>query len=271
MNIPYFSFYPQEWLADPKVAQLNYEEKGVYFDLLCRMWTYADGSCSLPSDDQFLCRMLRMRPAKWEKIKGILIEGIAPVFTVQEGRLLNKRLSKEFAIAKEKSKKNFASAKKRWGDKSSNPLKTKETDHANALPTDCHKDKDKDKENKDTSYLSKRKNATQIPDDFQPDEKHRILAAELHLNIEQELHKFIDWWKSRGTPMKDWDACFRNWLRKAAEIKQRDNHGNYNQRPDGLTPNSGDAFFEDCRKFAIEGRKRAELGIDDQEYDITKF
>lgn len=115
MKIPYFQFYPQDYLSDPKCAQLTYEEKGVYIEILCRMWTYQDSSCSLPADDLFLQRILKVRPTKWKKLKSALFEGVAPVLEIKNDRIINKRLFDEHQKVKEKSQKNSDNANKRWG------------------------------------------------------------------------------------------------------------------------------------------------------------
>lgn len=115
MNIPYFSFYPQDWLADPKVQQLEYEEKGVYFELLCRMWTYGD-NCTLPDDDRFMCRLLKLRPAKWKKLRAVLVDGVAPVLQVKDGKLFNRRLFAEYTKALQKSRKAAEAARSRWDE-----------------------------------------------------------------------------------------------------------------------------------------------------------
>lgn len=114
MNIPYFPFYPQDWLADPKVQQLSFEEQGVYFSLLCHMWEFADNTCSLPDDAEFMCRLLKVRPAKWRKLRAVLVDGVGAVIQSREGRLVNRRLLKEYAKAKEKSQNAAAAAKKKW-------------------------------------------------------------------------------------------------------------------------------------------------------------
>jgi hypothetical protein len=62
-----------------------------------------------------------------------------------------------------------------------------------------------------------RKRATQLPDSWTPTETHQNLAAELGVLLVPETVKFRDHAKANGRAAKDWDAAFRNWLRKAAE------------------------------------------------------
>lgn len=204
MNIPYFSFYPQDWLSEPKVQQLTYEEQGIYFALLCHMWNFANeyGDPSLPNDDKFIQRLLKIRPAKWKKVKAVLVEGIAPVIEVRDGRLVNKRLLKEFKKAKEKSDKAAKAAKKRWkesssehengqknggivstpatkkqGDKTPKTPPLKESNSADALQTQCHTDTEPESDKENNSCCS---NEQQQPGGCdRPEPTNQALIAEL--------------------------------------------------------------------------------------------
>lgn len=61
-----------------------------------------------------------------------------------------------------------------------------------------------------------------LPDDWSPTEKHRELASERGLDVEYEAEKMRDWalsaTGSKGLS-RNWDARFRNWLRKAEPPK----------------------------------------------------
>ena len=63
------------------------------------------------------------------------------------------------------------------------------------------------------------KRSRQIPDDFEPNDKHRALAGELDVSLPDELAKFKDHFRANGKPMKDWDAALSNWLRRAVEFR----------------------------------------------------
>ena len=109
-DFPYFPWYPKDWQSDGKVRQLSYEERGVYFELLCHMWTY-DGSCSLPDGAGLIRRMLGISAAKWRSIRQVLVEGVGAVLQVnKDGRLVSERLRREWDRATEKSAKAKASA-----------------------------------------------------------------------------------------------------------------------------------------------------------------
>lgn len=65
--------------------------------------------------------------------------------------------------------------------------------------------------------------ATRLPDDFIPEQEAIELAISLDVNAEYEFSKFKDYWigvsGARGTKL-DWNATFRNWVRRASEQKR---------------------------------------------------
>lgn len=61
--------------------------------------------------------------------------------------------------------------------------------------------------------------ASEFPKDWiLTDEQHQQ-AVLLGLNAPQEFAKFRDYHTARGTRFKDWSAAWRNWTRKAEELK----------------------------------------------------
>ncbi len=92
-------------------------------------------------------------------------------------------------------------------------------------PSQGVKDKDKDKAKdkdkvKDRDKKPAKKRATTLPDDWQPNDKHRSLALEHNIDIATEADVFRDYSLSKGWTKVDWDATFRNWIRRASGFKQ---------------------------------------------------
>lgn len=54
-----------------------------------------------------------------------------------------------------------------------------------------------------------------VPEQWNPNEEHRQFAQEHSLDLDGELAKFRD--HEFAQPKTDWDATFRNWLRRAAD------------------------------------------------------
>lgn len=60
-----------------------------------------------------------------------------------------------------------------------------------------------------------------MPEDWVPGRDHIDLARELGLNLDAEAAEMRDWAKSNPKAFKaDWDATFRNWLRKSAKDRR---------------------------------------------------
>ncbi|MGJ8518049.1 helix-turn-helix domain-containing protein [Carnimonas bestiolae] len=64
------------------------------------------------------------------------------------------------------------------------------------------------------------KKATSLPEDFEPNETAIAKAAELNIDIAEQLEQFKDWHTARGSTFKDWQAAFRTWLRNAKKFAQ---------------------------------------------------
>lgn len=79
---------------------------------------------------------------------------------------------------------------------------------------------------KDMGRVSKAKRSTPNPHhidpSFEPNDSHYIICASGDLDAEKEKDKFIDHFLKTGKKYIDWNAAFRNWLRKAAEYRQTD-------------------------------------------------
>jgi hypothetical protein len=65
----------------------------------------------------------------------------------------------------------------------------------------------------------KRKPARRVPTGWEVKEEHRDLARRYAVDIVKEAAKFRDYTFAKGKA--DWDATFRNWLRKASEQQHR--------------------------------------------------
>ncbi|WP_053917017.1 hypothetical protein [Brachybacterium sp. SW0106-09] len=70
------------------------------------------------------------------------------------------------------------------------------------------------------------KRARALPDDWTPTEEHRALAAERGVDCDFEAMQMRDWAAGKGETGKDWDARFRNWLRKARPEQSRQQRPN---------------------------------------------
>lgn len=61
---------------------------------------------------------------------------------------------------------------------------------------------------------------SQLPDDWQPRTEDIDWAKEEYPNVNEarERNRFRDYWIGTGKPRTNWDATYRNWIRRAAEF-----------------------------------------------------
>lgn len=114
------------------------------------------------------------------------------------------------------------------------PLKKQETDAQNTAPLGAQSGAQKNdgrganrgavclrtEPNKEEPFKEPRESnahARKIGD-WKPTPEHRALAARLNLDCEAEAAKFTDQALDQGTRSADWDARFRNWLRRGHEL-----------------------------------------------------
>ena len=131
MRFPHFDFYPGDWMNDSHNAALTYEEWGVHIALLCRMWDQPD--CTLPNDDRYLARLLRVPEDQWRQWREVLIDGPQPVLQIQNDRLISPKLLTIFTQACNASRKAKDKADKRWKSPESDPDKVPASNRSNAV------------------------------------------------------------------------------------------------------------------------------------------
>lgn len=72
-----------------------------------------------------------------------------------------------------------------------------------------------------TAIREKKPRASRIPEDFAlTDERAAYARANGVTGIQVEFERFTDYWRAKAgkdAVKQDWDACWRNWCRKAAE------------------------------------------------------
>lgn len=103
----------------------------------------------------------------------------------------------------------------------------------------------------------KRQRGTRLPEGWQPKQEGVNLAFELGFSMEegkQEVLKFKDYWCGKAGPnavKMDWDATWRNWLRRASENRKGKSNGKSNQYANGKT--DGRDFYARLAGFQSNG------------------
>lgn len=219
-------------------SRLTTEQHGAYLLLIMDYWKNGP----LPDNDQILAQITRMRPDAWSNARGVL----AGFFKVANGQWRHSRIEKEIAEAVERKGKAKDKASKaaqaRWsasGNARSN-ARSNASDMLEQcpspspspsplpLPSESPQSAGADAPaGKPASHPRKRK----IPDDFQPTDDHRDQAGKLNVSLHDELQKFRDHFTANGKPMADWNAAFRNWIRRSSEFKREKSGGHQQETP----------------------------------------
>src|SRR3546814_6361922 len=101
-HIPLF---PDAYHRD--TTHLTTEEHGAYLLLLMAAWGTED--CSLPNDERRLAALSKTTVQRWRKIAPTVLE----FWTIERGRIWQKRMMKEWLYVSEKSKKARAAVSMR--------------------------------------------------------------------------------------------------------------------------------------------------------------
>ena len=108
---PAFLFYAKDWLADPKVRALSWDQRGRYIDLLASMWEYSVYGDRIP-------RQTAERLYGKAFVK-LVADSKEPVVLTEEWQgctwLFSARLLDEAQKVKSRSVAATRAAAKRWG------------------------------------------------------------------------------------------------------------------------------------------------------------
>lgn len=218
-EFPALPLFTDALIADTQ--HLTEEEFGAYLRLLIKCWRTP--GCRMPVEDAWHMRMHSIDSIKFNRLfKPLLVE----FFTKdrQGNYYFQKRLTKEFLYVQKVREKNTVSAKARW-NKEKEPC-ARNAPHPTPPTVSVSKDTDTpptptEKKSHDRPKRSVRKSSL-IDDGFAPDLGCLKLASDLGFvngDLDGAIKEFIDYWKSCGRPMSDWQAAFRNRLRQLAKYR----------------------------------------------------
>lgn len=108
-KLPAIIFYPGDWKKDPGIQALNFEERGIWFELLlimhdCPRRGFLEINGAAMSDE-IIGKILGIHGNKWKKIKRKL--EVTGILSIEEksGTLFNRRMAREEEL-REKNRKN---------------------------------------------------------------------------------------------------------------------------------------------------------------------
>lgn len=218
----YYNRYPGDYSRDTQ--DLSLAEHGAYALLL----DYLYGTEQvLPKNPVGLYRVCR---AFSKEEQAAVDSVVARFFTETADGYTNSRAMREIETAKvrvDAARRNGAKGGRRkseteqepGGFQSANPegTKNKSSGQAHHQPSASISNTNVlDGLGDKPSKLAKR--ATQIPDDFSPNDTGISYANQRNVNIQSELESFRNFHTAKGTTFKDWQAAWRTWCDKAVEF-----------------------------------------------------
>lgn len=238
-----FAMATMGWPSDPLAAHIR---------LMNSQWIN-DG---LPNDIQELAgiaglSLLKFRKA-WERL-----ESRYPVCA--DGRRRNPRLESERQKQQEYRDKQANAAAMRWHKPAISP-KVSQSDALQSSSSSSSSTTSSNQKQKQEPTAR----ATRLPELFQVTPEHRYFALENDLpSPDDHIAEFRDYWLGKaGANAKklDWDATFRNWLRKAKEFKGRA-HG---ERKAQISQDQQRRDFEQLMAESLNGESDSEATVQKQ-------
>lgn len=105
-EFPALPLWTDAYLAD--TTHLTAIEHGAYLLLLMAMWR--TGDCRLPNDDRALARYAKVNAGQWSRMKATIMA----FFKVDGDHIIQGRLSDEFSLVRERSRKQANRVRNRW-------------------------------------------------------------------------------------------------------------------------------------------------------------
>lgn len=229
-EFPALPLFTDAFIGD--TTHLNAAQTGAYIMLLIAAWRSPD--CMLPNDDKMLARMARMDGRTWHSNRCCIMSFWNQEVTSQkwyQRRLLDERKYVD-DVKRKNSDAGKASALKRKerhstsvqpkGNVSSTPTPTPTPTKEREAPLrsaslsgeGLFADPDK------SQPLKEKKNGkTKLPADFEPESATRLLATQLGVDLAACLTEFKDWCASKEPRYHDWQATFRNSVRRFSKSR----------------------------------------------------
>jgi hypothetical protein len=227
-----FMLNAERLMSSELLALYGNEVLGAALLLWCRAWKQQPAA-SLPDDDRINAAFARLPLKKFLGIKDAVMRGFVKC---SDGRLYHRFLSveatrayarkvqfREKRAADAKRLKEWRSAKRETPDETQ--FETSFVADGNGKDRDRDRDRDRDSIRKDPPSEGLKEGSSRgrkLPPNWRPtdDDWAEACCALGSRRAEIELAKFRDYWPAKpGSAGRklDWDATWRNWVRKAAE------------------------------------------------------
>lgn len=204
-SLPYYKRYPRDFIEG--TIGLDLELKGAYSILLDLI--YMQGG-KLPDDERYISGLLGCRPAKWKRIRDLLLS--MEKIEVRGGKITNSRANLELNALRSFSETQSKNA--------SQLRKNNDLGKATAKPSLSQPEPEPEPIKKEPSVPKK---GMRIPDDFEPDLEWAMREGLSLSEARTEAANFRDFWSAKtgkDATKLDWPATWRTWVRNGLKRKR---------------------------------------------------
>lgn len=113
---------------------------------------------------------------------------------------------------------------------------------------------------RESAKRTPRARAIPLPDNFAPDMQVALAAGMDHAEAERQAAIFLDHYRAKGTPMRDWKAAWRNWIRRVPDFARRPNGQEHQQH-------IAQQAFDDARQTFARQQQRGFFDESDESAD----
>jgi len=205
---PWFPMYAADFLTDTQA--MSHQAVGVYTRLLLYQWING----AVPRPPSQLSRIAGCDISELDELWPELEpKFVGDHITIHNPRLEQVRTQQDrYVEQKRRAGRASGAARRQKGNG------TKDIEH----PFDSvgNETRTKTNQSKSKSKTKGTKRGQQLPEEWRPASNLLDWAAKNfpRVNTIRETAKFKDYWKSKGEVRKDWNATWRNWIRKADEF-----------------------------------------------------
>lgn len=216
MKLPAIQWYPGDWLRDPGVQALSYEDQGIWFAILMRMWEGEDrGKLTLNGAAMPVEALARLLGLDNQKVNQTLTTlstyGVTSV-EPDTGIIFSRRMVRDEQLRNIRVECGKKGGNPRLVNQKSNQSLTTGVKQIPTPSSSSSSSEDSIVPICGTTPIPRKRFTPPTPDEV------RVYGKEIEFAIDAEA--FCDYYAARGwaygtgKPMKDWKAAVRYWRSK---------------------------------------------------------
>jgi len=230
-SLPAFQFYPADWRTHPGIQALSFEDRGVWFEILCILHeSPRRGVLLLPNgarmSDEALSRIIGLPLRKLVKaLDRIAAVGVSDK-DPETGALMNRRMVKDEHLRQVRAHVGRLGGNPNLLNQNPNQNPSKPQEHLNQAakqnPTPSSSSSSSYK--KELPSVVPKKAKAAVSEVFEISDAMwdwAVNAGFTTTEVKSQTARMVDHFRANGEKRLDWVAQWRNWMRKSREFARR--------------------------------------------------